>query len=313
MTTQINLDDLFEQRITYPDIDARERLARLVGLDEHKTRLTKTLGVLVNPAGVGEWADKFHHGAKDAVIAALRMPPLVVLAGDIGTGKTALAESVGDEVARQEGVDITLFPLSLATRGQGRVGEMTQLLSSAFLHVTEEAAKLRATGSGKPRGATLLLIDEADALAQSREAAQMHHEDRAGVNALIRGIDTLGRSKAPAAVIMCTNRPRALDPAILRRAAVVLEFTRPDGEQRRAALEPLCKAIELSDEQIKDLVEATGPSEHRSYGFSFSDLVQRLLPAILLDAYPDDKIRPGRAIEIAQHTAPTAPFQEEAT
>ena len=112
---------------------------------------------------------------------------------------------------------------------------------------------------------------------------------------------------------MCTNRHGALDPAILRRAAVVLKFARPDDEQRRAALEPLCKAIELSDEQINDLVEATGPSEHRRYGFSFSDLVQRLLPAILLDAYPNDKIRPGRAIEIAQHTAPTAPFQEEAT
>ena len=311
MTTQIDLDDLFQPRITYPDSDARERLVRLVGLDEHKARLTKTLRILVNPAGVGKWAGKFHPGAKDAVIAALGMPPLVVLAGDVGTGKTALAESIGDEVARQEDIDITLFPLSLATRGQGRVGEMTQLLSSAFRHVTEEAAKLTANGSGKSRGATLLLIDEADALAQSREAAQMHHEDRAGVNALIRGIDILGRRKAPAAVIMCTNRPGALDPAILRRAAVVLKFTRPNDEQRQAVLEPLCKDIGLSDEHIKAMVKATGPGEHRSYGFSFSDLVQRLLPEILLSAYPDDKVRHCRAIEIAQHTVPTAPFQEE--
>ena len=35
------------------------------------------------------------------------------------------------------------------------------------------------------RGAVILLVDEADALAQSREAAQMHHEDRAGVNAFL--------------------------------------------------------------------------------------------------------------------------------
>ncbi len=311
MTTQIDLDGLFEPRITYPDIDARERLARLVGLDEHKTRLTKVLRILVNPAGVGEWADEFHPGAKDAVIAALGMPPLVVLAGDVGTGKTALAEFIGDEVARQEDIDITLFPLSLATRGQGRVGEMTQLLSSAFRHVTEEAEKLTANGSGKSRGATLLLIDEADALAQSREAAQMHHEDRAGVNALIRGIDILGRRKAPAAVIMCTNRPGALDPAILRRAAVVLKFTRPNDEQRRAVLEPLCWGIGLSDEHIKAMVKATGPGEHRSCGFSFSDLVQRLLPGILLSAYPDDKVNPERAVEITQSMVPTAPFQEE--
>ena len=112
----------------------------------------------------------------------LRRPPLVVLAGDVGAGKSELAETIGDAVARQERIDITLFPMSLSTRGQGRVGEMTQLLSAAFEHTVAEAAKLKSS-SGKSRGAVILLIDEADALAQSREAAQMHHEDRAGVNA----------------------------------------------------------------------------------------------------------------------------------
>jgi AAA+ superfamily predicted ATPase len=68
------------------------------------------------------------------------------------------------------------------------------------------------------RGAVILLVDEADALAQSREAAQMRHEDRAGVNAFIRGVDRIGNG-LPAAVIMCTNRLSALDPAVRRRAA----------------------------------------------------------------------------------------------
>lgn len=70
----------------------------------------------------------------------------------------------------------------------------------------------------------MLLIDEADALAQSRENAQMHHEDRAGVNAFIRGIDRIANQKLPAAVLMCTNRLKALDPAVQRRAAEVLTF-----------------------------------------------------------------------------------------
>jgi hypothetical protein len=64
--------------------------------------------------------------------AVLHRPPLVILAGDVGSGKSELAETIGDAVARQEKIDITLFPLSLAARGQGRVGEMTQLLSTAF-------------------------------------------------------------------------------------------------------------------------------------------------------------------------------------
>jgi AAA+ superfamily predicted ATPase len=63
----------------------------------------------------------------------------------------------------------------------------------------------------------------------------MHHEDRAGVNAFIRGIDQLAAAEVPAAVLMCTNRLKALDPAIQRRAAEVLVFSRPD-ENRRAML-----------------------------------------------------------------------------
>jgi SpoVK/Ycf46/Vps4 family AAA+-type ATPase len=100
--------------------------------------------------------------------------------GDVGTGKTALAESVGDSVARQEHIDVTLYPLSLATRGSGKVGEITQLLSAAFDAVLRAAEKLRRPG-GKAAGGIIFLVDEADAVTQSREAAQMHHEDRAGV------------------------------------------------------------------------------------------------------------------------------------
>ena len=75
----------------------------------------------------------------------------------------------------------------------------------------------------------VLVIDEADALAQSREMAQMHHEDRAGVNALIRGIDELAGRRLPIAVVLCTNRPDAIDPAVRRRAAEIFRFERPDG------------------------------------------------------------------------------------
>lgn len=47
-----DLDDLFESRITYPDIEPQARLGRLVGLDDQKLRLAKILGLLVNPAGL---------------------------------------------------------------------------------------------------------------------------------------------------------------------------------------------------------------------------------------------------------------------
>ena len=302
------LDELFERRINYPDVDMKERLARLVGLDDHKARLSKILGLLVNPSGLEGWVKKYHPNADTALNMVLRRPPLVVLAGDVGSGKSELAETIGDAVARQEGIEITLFPMSLSTRGQGRVGEMTQLLSAAFDYTVAEASKLK--GTGRARGAVILLVDEADALAQSREATQMHHEDRAGVNAFIRGIDRIGNGKLPAAVIMCTNRLSALDPAVRRRAADILAFSRPDDTQRQAVLSEPLKQFGFSKPQIDALVAATGAQKGRTYGFTFSDLTQRLLPSIVLDAYPSSAVNAGRALEIARGITPTAPFQD---
>lgn len=307
----MNIDNLFERRAVYPDPDLKDRLARLVGLDDQKTRLAKILGLLVNPSGLEGWAKKHHPGANKLISTVLRRPPLVVLAGDVGSGKTELAETIGDAVARQENIGVTLYPLSLSTRGQGRVGEMTQLLSSAFDYTIAEATKLKSS-SGKTRGGIILLIDEADALAQSREATQMHHEDRAGVNALIRGIDRIANNMLPAAVIMCTNRLSALDPAVRRRAADILSFVRPNEAQRHAVLAPALGQLGFNQTQIASIVSATGARNGVKYGFTFSDLTQRFLPNVVLDAYPSRAVDPKRALEVAISTFPTPPFQDGA-
>lgn len=304
------LNELFERCLNYPDPDTRERLARLIGLDDHKAKLSKMLGLLVNPNRLKAWAEKNHPGADSFVMSVLRRPPLVVLAGDVGSGKTELAETIGDAVARQEDIDIILFPLSLSTRGQGRVGEMTQLLSAAFDRTADEARKLKAHDE-RSRGAVILLVDEADALAQSREATQMHHEDRAGVNAFIRGVDRIVNERLPAAVIMCTNRLSALDPAVQRRAACILRFERPNDEQRHRVLAPLLKELNFTDKQVKDMVASTGARNGQAYGFTFSDLTQRLVHEIVLDAYPERAISASRALEIAKRMIPTPPFQDD--
>jgi SpoVK/Ycf46/Vps4 family AAA+-type ATPase len=309
MSTKPTLDELFEYRVNYPDFEPQGRLARLVGLDEQKQRLAKILGLLVNSSGLADWAKKFHPGSEALLDTVLRRPPLVVLAGDVGSGKTELAETIGDAVARQENIGITLFPLSLSTRGQGRVGEMTQLLSAAFDYTIEEAKKLKSS-NGRSRGAVILLVDEADALAQSRENAQMHHEDRAGVNAFIRGIDRIANAQLPAAVIMCTNRLNALDPAVRRRAAEVLSFGRPNDEQRRHIMTSRLNSLGISGTAIEALVIATGPQEGNVPGFTFSDLTQRLIPSIVLEAYPTQAVDAKRAILVAQRMIPTPAFQD---
>lgn len=309
MGDSISFEELFEQAIEYPDVAYRERLSLLVGLDAQKEQLTKTLGLLVNSNGLSEWIEKYHTEAQSVRDIVLRRPPLIVMAGDVGSGKTELAMTIGDAVARQEGISITLLPLSLSTRGDGKVGQMTKLISKAFEYTLERAKKL-SSETGKSRGAVILLVDEADALAQSRENAQMHHEDKSGVNAFIRGIDSLGNGKLPAAVIMCTNRPGALDPAVRRRAAEVFHFKRPNEDQRYKVLEAPLEELGIDKGDIKQLVELTGAREGREYGFTYSDLLQRLLPSIILKAYPNQAVSAQMAKEIATNMTPTPVFKD---
>lgn len=310
MTQNTTPAGLFESAVTLPDVDAQARLARLVGMDDKIKRLANVLSVLVNPAGLRKWQNRHHSDATALLDTVLRRPPLVVLAGDVGSGKTELAETIGDKVARQEDIEITLLPLSLSSRGQGRVGEMTQLVSAAFDYAIAEASKFKSSKGGAARGGVILLVDEADALAQSRETEQMHHEDRAGVNAFIRGVDRLSKGGLPAVVLMCTNRLNALDPAVQRRAADILVFQRPTAEQRLEALSRGLNGAGLKAADLHALVSATGEREKGGYGFTFSDLSQRLLPALVLDAYPDGPITAARALEIARSMSPTPPFRD---
>ena len=305
----IDVTTLFERKIAYPDPTARDRLERLVGIDHHRDRLAKVIGLLVNPGGLVRWGDRHHPGSSLLVDTVLQRPPLVILAGDVGSGKTALAETIGDAVARQEGIEVVLLPLSLSARGEGKVGEMTQLISAAFDYTVKEASAMLSKAR-TAQGAIILLIDEADALAQSRANEQMHHEDVSGVNALIRGIDRLANQRLPAAVIMCTNRHQTLDPAVRRRAAELLQFGRPDEAARRELLAPRLAEVGFGEPDIDALVAATGPHNGQP-GFTYSDLTQRLIPGIVLDAYPERAIEPGRALAIAGEMRPTPAFKDE--
>jgi AAA+ superfamily predicted ATPase len=303
----ISVDEVFERRLTYPDTAAQRRLARLVGIESEIEQLRKLLGVLVNPAGLHDWAKKHHPHAKRLVELVESRPPLVILAGDVGTGKTALAENIGDAVARQEGIQVTLLPLSLGTRGSGRVGEMTMLLSAAFDQTAGLAKKARG-GDGKARSGLILLVDEADALTATRESTQMHHEDQAGVNAFIRGVDRLAEQHLPAAVILCTNRLGRIDPAVQRRAAEVFTFSRPTEAQRRVVLAGALEETGFTEVQLDQLAALTGTTKERDYGWTYSDLTQRLLPSMVLDAYPERPVTFERACERIRQMAPTPPF-----
>lgn len=293
--------DLFDAVVEFPDHSARLRYDSLVGLDGIKDRLMNEAHILLEPKSLERWSDEFHGRQLPASDALRDRPPLFLFSGDVGTGKTALAESFGDSIARAWKNRILLFRLSLSSRGSGAVGEMTQLLAAAF----DEVRSAARSGTG-----VVMLIDEADALAQSRETAQMHHEDRAGVNALIRGLNSLTEQRLPVVVVLATNRIDAIDPAVRRRAAVVFDFDRPNDDQRRAALTALTDGVGISDSELDRLVAATGPTNAREWGHTYSDLYQRLVPAAVLEAFPNQPLTAEILLEVAGRVEPTPPFRD---
>lgn len=302
--------DLFENIIEFPDRDVQTRYESLVGLDTLKSHLEKQSSLLLNPHLLKDWSKK-HYGKEIALLKYFEeRPPLFIFSGDVGTGKTSLAESFGETVARKEKIDITLYRLSLKSRGSGTVGEMTKLITSAFETILSAGKKAHSNGK-KIKNGIILLIDEADALAQSRELAQMHHEDRAGVNALIRGIDTISEKHLPIIVVMCTNRLSSLDPAVQRRAAMTFNFVRPNDVQRRKIINDVLGDSGISKDEVDELVKATGSADGREYGYTYSDLMQRLLPNILIEFFPNEKIDFKKVIKMAEETKPTAPFKEQ--
>lgn len=305
-----NVDNLFERRLSYPDSGARKRFDGLLGIDDAKAIILKSILTFLDPENLRKWGKKHHKGAAKLMDRVLSRPPLLVLAGDVGTGKTELAESVGDPVARRLGIDVTLFPISLSARGTGRVGEMTKLISSAFEYALKEAEKFQSKNGGPPRAGVILLVDEADALAQSREMGQMHHEDRAGVNAFIRGIDHVAHARVPMVVIMCTNRLSAIDPAVKRRVAEIAEFKRPGKKQIQSVLSVFSEAG-FSDEQISKLTAMAMDKKKNGPGFTYSDLTQRLLPNVVLNAYPDNPVSFEDAAKIIEGINPTPQFKDE--
>ena len=169
-----------------------------------------------------------------------------------------------------------LFKLGNRVRGSGRVGEMGTLLVDAVDRVVKSAGKHRRA---------VLIIDEGDSLGADRAQDESHHEDKVAVNTLIQCIDRLRTLHGRVVVFLCTNRVAALDPALRRRAAIVEEFTRPSDDERRQLFAHDLEALDITPEQIDQLVEVTAARGKRP-PFSYSDIRARLYPAALARAFP---------------------------
>lgn len=296
----------FEAERTFPNDDAHIWYESLKGLDDQKEKLLLELEMLLYPERLEEWSKRHHKGVVLKLCERTRnRVPLILFEGDVGTGKTALAETVGDALARRlRSGAVHLLKINTQVRGTGQVGEMSDLIVQAFTQAEVRAHSLK----GKP---ILLLLDEADALATSRDVQQMHHEDKAGLNTLIQRLDNLRPTQLPIAVLFITNRPAALDPAIRRRAALILQFERPNEEIRGEIFRSTVPELKLSDTILNKLIQLTGKTEKKNHGvpFTASDLTDRLLPAALRAAFAADRaLTADDLLSEAEALSATPPF-----
>ena len=297
---RIMAQDVLSKTVSFPSDEAQARLSHLVGLDGHIKALTRDLRLIFDPQMVEVWS-KHHYGCllpavelvKDAV-------PLIVFEGDVGTGKTALAEAIGQRVAVDGNYGVHLVKMSTRVRGTGYVGEMGTLLAESFKHI--EGIWNR---KGEP---IIFVIDEADSLLTTRASEQHHHEDKSGVNTILQHLDEFRKSAAQIGVIAITNRVGILDPAVRRRATSVFKFERPNESQRRELLQRLFNGA-LSEDDAELLLEASGPKDIGSdveVPLTYSDLTLRFaIPTIREAAWLDKKFEIESLVKALQYLVPT--------
>jgi len=134
--------------------------------------------------------------------------PVLLFTGPPGTGKTRLAEAFAGELARP------LRRLSGPDLRSCWYGEAEKTIRREF----------------QRPGRSVLFLDEVDAFLRTRGGGPQAHTDDRLANVLLEEIE-----RTDHAVLMATNLPDALDPALARRVLFHLRFE-PPGPQERAAL-----------------------------------------------------------------------------
>ena len=299
--------DVFDSRLVLPDAQLNARQADLLGFEERYDQVRRRLRLLMHGGNLGEWSQRHYQVEARVCTFVSAGYPLAIFYGDVGTGKTETAECVANRLvhddlqAREKVAESELFKLSTRVRGSGRVGEMGSLLNEAFSKVKAAAGKNRRA---------FLIIDEGDSLAASRSQEHSHHEDKVAVNTLIQSIDELRAFRGRILVFLCTNRLSAVDPAIVRRAAVLEHFERPDEAQRLEMFRHDSGDLKFAEDGLRELVRATGANKKGGVGWTYSDIRTRLYPYALAQAYPDQPLTLEHLLTVARELSPSPALED---
>ncbi|MDP8969841.1 MAG: ATP-dependent zinc metalloprotease FtsH [Actinomycetota bacterium] len=203
--------------------------------------------------------------------AGARAPRGILMAGPPGTGKTLLARALAGEAQ---------VPF-LSVTGS----------SFVELFVGVGAARVRDLfAEARKRAPAIIFVDEIDAIGQRRSGGAMvaNDEREQTLNQLLAEMDGFDPAEG-IVVLAATNRPEALDPALLRPGRFDRQVTvpLPNRGERRAILEVHCRSKRLAEDVNLDVVARGTP------GFSGADLANLVNEAAIV------AVRAGREIVTA--------------
>ncbi len=284
------VQDTFDAQQELPSRELENIATTLIDFEKHYEKLKNHMMLVLMPDRVSAWSKKYHKQIIPLCKVIQQRYPLFLFSGDVGTGKTVTAECAANQLTKDMGKEGFLLKLSTRVRGKGLHGEMSQLIQDAFENLAIQAGKKRLS---------FLLIDEADSIASLRSTEQMHQEEKAAVNTLIQKIDNIRQVGGRAVVFLCTNRASVIDQAIVRRAALHIEFTRPNKEQCLELLTHDLQGIKLTTEELNELASLTSKGGYYGdNGYTFSDFRLRYLPEALARAFPNQ----GLTFDILKET-----------
>ena len=187
--------------------------ADIAGLEETKEEILEAI-------------DLFKNSEKYKEMGVHKTLNNIMLSGASGCGKTLLAKAVSNEL------DMPLFACS-GDQADRYVGTTSRNIETLF-------------NDAKKHAPAIIFIDEFESMAKTRTGESNNQEREGGVSTLLAQLDGLDTCE-DIMVIVATNLPDAIDPAVQRRFPTKIHISNPDFLTRLGILEINAKNMKMDE------------------------------------------------------------------
>ena len=212
-------------------------------------------GMIETKEEVLEAIDLFRNKEKYEAMGIKKTLNNIMLSGASGCGKTLIVKAISNELG------LPIFSTS-GDVSDKYVGTTSRNIETLF----KDARRYEPS---------IIFIDEFEAMARTRTGESNNQEREGGVSTLLAQLDGLGSSE-DVMVIVATNLPDVIDPAVQRRFPTKINISNPDYETRLGILQ-----INSRDMQMEEDCNLEKIARNLS-GFNGGDIAQIMQSAGIL-------------------------------